>query len=325
MVHILFSRTQHAMIKKHYSTIVVVWLMSCLIAPLADAKTNVVTSTPGLASLVKEVGGDHVSITSLAHYKQDPHFVDGRPSFLLKLNRADLVIYIGLGLEIGWLPPLIRDSRNAAIQAGKIGNLNASTICGPLLDKSTGKADRKFGDIHPQGNPHYLYAPWYALRTVENIAQRLSLIDPKNKRNYHDNLKRFRQALKAKVSHWEKTMSQYKGKPIVGYHKSLIYLVDWLGLNQVGFIEPLAGISPTPKHLARLATHMKQNNVRIIMSEPWYDSKVAQVFAETVNALLISLPGDVGSENTATYLGWINHLINQLDVGFKKVYHSEER
>ncbi len=288
------------------------WLMPAR----ASAEVNVVTTVPVLADLVRQVGGSYVSVHSLAPANQDPHYVDARPSFVLALHRADLLVYVGLGLEVGWLPTLLADARNADIQPGRPGHLDASTVCGPILGKPDGRVDRSRGDLHPSGNPHYLLDPRYGLRVADAIAQRLAMLDPEHAQAYRSAYQAFAQRMRRRIAAWEHTMAPFRGQPIVGYHESLVYLAHWLGLKEAGFVEPLPGISPSPRHLAQLILSMRRQHVRVLLSEPWYDMETARTVAAKSGATLVRLPGGVGSPGIRDYEGYIDAVVRGLSKAF---------
>jgi zinc/manganese transport system substrate-binding protein len=293
-----------------------VFLLAFLIGGSASAKTRVVTTTTGLKALAMEVGGEHVIVDAMASPLQDPHFVDGRPSLVVLLNRADLLLHIGLGLEDGWLPPLLVNARNRKIQGGQPGNLNASRHAGPLLSAAGAGSDRRFGDVHPGGNPHFLYHPRYALRVARAIADRLSSLEPDHKVAFTSNLLKFETRLKNGIGRWEARMAPHKGKSVVGYHQSLIYLTSWFGLSEMGFVEPVPGINPDPRHLAGLILGMRKRGVPLVISEPWYNAETTRVVAEKAKAQLLLLPGDVGARGAQSYEEWMNGLVGALSEAF---------
>ncbi len=295
-------------------------LFSFLFGGRAYAEVNVVTTVPTLAALVKEVAGSDAKVRSLALPNQDPHFVDPRPSFVLALHRADLLVYIGLGLEIGWLPSLIAESRNADIQPGRPGHLDASRVCGEILGRPDGPVDRSRGDVHPGGNPHYLLNPYYALRVARAVADRLAHLDPDHASGYRHRFDAFSSRLKSRIQSWEKKMSPYRGRPIVGYHQSLVYFARWMRLREAGFIEPLPGISPSPRHLASLILRMRKNGVKVLVSEPWYDAETTRIVAQKTSSSIVRLPGGVGSEGTHDYIDYIDYIVSRFLHAFGEAY-----
>ncbi len=261
----------------------------------AHAELKVVASIPTLASLAKEVGGDRISVQALGKGSQDPHFVEAKPSLMLTLNRADLLLHVGLELEIGWLPPLVLGSRNPNIQSGEPGNLDCSTSI-PVLDVPTTKVERSQGDIHPGGNPHYWLPPDNAKRLAALIEARLAQLDPDGRADYEKHLADFNARVDAKVKEWAPLIEKARGAKIATYHKSWSYLSLWLGLTEVGYIEPKPGIPPDPRHLAQLIGHMKKEGAGLLLMESFYSRSVAALVAEKAGAKLLVLPTDVGAQ-----------------------------
>ena len=258
------------------------------------AVLHVVSSIPTLGSLAKEVGGARIEVESLGKGYQDPHFVEPKPNLMLVLNRADLLLHVGLELEIGWLPPLVLGSRNPKIQPGELGNLDCSRSI-PVLDVPTTKLDRSMGDIHPQGNPHYWLPPANAKIIAREIAERLQQLDPDGRAEYGKNLAAFSKRVDAKTREWAPMTVKLKGVKVATYHKSWSYVSQWLGLQEVGYVEPKPGIPPDPQHLARLITVMKQEGAKLLMMENFYNKSVATLVAEKAGAKLLTLPTDVGA------------------------------
>ncbi len=262
--------------------------------PAAAAKLRVVTSIETFADLAKRIGGDRVEVTALSHGSMDPHFVEAKPSLQVALNRADLLVHVGLELEIGWLPPLVLACRNPKIQLGTPGNLDASAAI-PVLDVPTTKVDRSMGDIHPQGNPHYWLAPDNAARVAGEIAQRLRELDPSGAAAYQANLERFQSELKAKRAAWERAAAGLRGVKIVVYHKSWSYVSQWLGLVEIGYVEPKPGIPPPLSHVAALVGLMRAQHAQLVLMESFYSRSTAQLVAQQAGARLVVLPSDVGA------------------------------
>ena len=265
------------------------------------AVLQVVSSIPTLGSLAREVGGQRVHVESLGKGYQDPHFVEPKPNLMLVLNRADLLLHVGLELEIGWLPPLVLGSRNPKIQPGDLGNLDCSRAI-PVLDIPTTRVDRSMGDIHPQGNPHYWLPPGNAKIIAREIAQRLEQLDPEGRAEYEKNLASFNSRVDAKEKDWAPMIAKMKGTKVATYHKSWSYVSQWLGLEEIGYVEPKPGIPPDPSHLARLISVMKEDRARLLLVEDFYNKSVAQLVAEKAGAKLLTLPTDVGS--TAEIKDW---------------------
>src|SRR5258708_17845589 len=258
------------------------------------AVLHVVSSIQTLGSLAKEVGGDRVTVESLSKGYQDPHFVEPTPSLMRGLNRADLLVHVGLELEIGWLPPLVLGSRNPKIQIGDLGNLDCSRVI-PVLDVPTTKVDRSMGDIHPQGNPHYWLPPSNARLIAKEIAGRLSELDPEGKPTYDKNLLTFLSRVDAKEKEWAPFARKLKGVKIATYHKSWSYVSQWLGMEEIGYVEPKPGIPPDPQHLVRLISVMKAEGAKLLLMEDFYNKSVAELVAQKAGANLLDLPTDVGA------------------------------
>jgi zinc/manganese transport system substrate-binding protein len=258
------------------------------------AALHVVSSIPTLGSLAKEVGGNRVEVESLGKGYQDPHFIEPKPSLMLVLNRADLLLHVGLELEIGWLPPLVLGSRNPKIQVGEPGNLDCSRAI-PVVDIPTTKVDRSMGDIHPQGNPHYWLPPANARIVAREIAQRLMQLDPEGRAGYEKNLASFNARVDAKEKEWAPEVAKLKGVKVATYHKSWSYVSHWLGMEEIGYVEPKPGIPPDPQHLSRLIAAMKQDGAKLLLMEDFYNKSVATLVAEKAGAKLLDLPTDVGA------------------------------
>ena len=270
-------------------------LFALTVSSPARAELRVVASIPTLGSIAKEVGGDRIKVTSLGKGNQDPHFVEAKPSLMLTLNRADLLLHVGLELEIGWLPPLVLGSRNPNIQSGEPGNLDCSTAI-PVLDVPTTKVERSQGDIHPMGNPHYWLPPADAKQLAALLEGRLAQLDPDGRESYQKRLAEFNARVDAKEKEWQPLVDKIRGAKIATYHKSWTYVSKWLGLTEVGYVEPKPGIPPDPGHLARLISHMKREHATMLFMESFYSRSVARLVAEKAGSRLLVLPTDVGAE-----------------------------
>ncbi len=280
----------------------------------ALAKVRVVTSVPTLAAIAKEIGGDKLEVEGLAKGYQDPHFVDAKPSYVLLLNKADLLLYTGLDLEIGWLPVLITGSRNSKITStGSPGRLDASTLILNILEVPITKVDRSMGDIHPGGNPHYWLDPRNGIATAKGIAERLKGIDPENASYYDERLKDFVKRLSAKIKEWDEKLAPYKGTEVVTYHKSWVYFSDWAGFKEVGYIEPKPGIPPSPSYVAELIRKMKEMNVKLVIAESYYPQKTPALIAEKTGASFLALPSQVGGrEGINTYFDLFDVIVGEI-------------
>ena len=263
------------------------------------AKLNVVTTTSDLASITSAVGGDFVEVTSVARGYQDPHFVEPKPSFLLLLKKADLLAAIGLDLEIGWLPPLIDQSRNAKIRPGSPGYLDVSRGV-EILDRPAGAVNRSMGDVHPMGNPHYWLDPANAVRIAIQVEKKLEELQPANAAYFQKRLNDFKLQMNEANKRWTAALAPYKGAKIVTYHNSWPNFMRRYGINVVGYVEPKPGVPPSPSHLLQLINMMKQQKVKVIVMEPYFDHKTPQSVAERTGAELVVLYPSVGGAKSGT-------------------------
>ncbi len=280
----------------------------------ARADLAVVTTVPTLAAIAKELGGSHVSVTSLALHTQDPHFVDAKPSLALKLNKADLLLAVGLDLEAGWLPVLQEGARNPKVQRGARGYLDCSAFA-RLLDKQA-NVDRSEGDIHAGGNPHYLFDPRQIAHVAVGVAGRMAELDADNGEVYKKNLKKLLKALHKTRLGLEKKMKERRGEKVVAYHRSWIYLAEWLGLDEVAFLEPKPGIPPNPGHVAKVVKLARQHKVKVLMQESFYPDSTSKKVASLTGAKLVVLPGGVDFAGGQSLTAHVTLLVELLAKGF---------
>ncbi len=303
-------RRSHALI---VYTVAAVMLIA---GPLAAArKLRVVTSLPSLASIAESVGGDKVKVSSITKGVQDAHYVEAKPTYMVDLNRADLLLYSGLELEIGWLPLLIQGARNDQVGVGGIGNLNASRALPEhhILEKPTGEVDRSMGDVHPSGNPHYLVDPRNGALVAELVRDRLIKLDSDNEETYRRDHREFAAKLDEKIKNWEKAAEGLKGIEVVCYHPHWSYLLDWLGIKVAGYVEVRPGIPPTPRHKKMIGDLMKQRDIKVVIVSSWKEPTRAREVAESVGAKLVILPGEVNAmEGTEDYFAWIDTIVTKL-------------
>jgi len=265
----------------------------------AQGKLNVMTTTEDLGSIAREVGGDHIVVDSIAKGYQDPHFVEAKPSFILKLQKADLLVVVGRELEIGWLPPLIQQSRNAKIQPGGEGYLDASAQA-KILEIPQGQITRAMGDVHPFGNPHYWLDPENGKAIGMEIVAKLSLLRPGDKAYFEQRLADFTNRLNDAGKRWAAAMAPYKGLKVVTYHRSFPNFTDRFGLEVIGYVEPRPGIPPSPSHTLELMQEMKRQNVKIIMVEPYFDLKTPNAISRETGARVVVLAPSVGGTKEVT-------------------------
>jgi len=285
---------------------------------VAAKKIRVVTTTEDLAAITKAVGGERIQVDFIARGAQDAHFIDAKPSYVLKLSRADLFVQIGLGLERGWVPSLLVGARNATIQPGEKGYVNASKGI-DLLDIPSGKIDRSAGDVHGEGNPHYWLDPMNGERIGHNIVMGLIRIDPKGKAVYEENLKQFSIKLKAAIIGWQKKMAPFKHEKVVTYHNSWIYFLKRFSLEALAYLEPKPGIPPSPAHLEETIARIKAEDVKIIIVEPYFAGKTSQFVAKASGAKVLILPPSVSSGNKiGDYFQLFDRLITRLTNALKQ-------
>ncbi len=291
---------------------------SLLSPPAAAAKKlNVVTATTDLAALAQEVGGDKINVESIARGYQDPHFVEAKPSFLLKLRQADLLVVVGLQLEIGWLPPLITQSGNGRIQAGANGYLDASQFA-EILEIPQGSITRAMGDVHPLGNPHYWLDPDNGRRVAKGIANKLAEMDPADAAYFQQRDQDFERRLAEADKKWQAETQPFHGRKVVTYHNSLPNFAKHFGLSVVGFVEPRPGIPPTPSHTLDVINMMKRDRVKVIMVEPYFDRKTPDsIGRETGGTVVEYLPSVGGVKEVTTYFQLFDYDIALLTKAFQ--------
>jgi ABC-type Zn uptake system ZnuABC Zn-binding protein ZnuA len=282
----------------------------------AAAPPKVVTTTEDLAALVREVGGDKVSVEALARGYQDPHFVEPKPSFILKLHDADLLVVVGRELEIGWLPPLLTQSRNARIQPGAPGYLDASAGV-RILDIPTGQITRAMGDVHPQGNPHYWLDPDNGRIMAKSIAGALAAVAPADRAFFDQRYADFDRRLGEAQKRWTAAMAPYKGTRVVTYHRSWPNFTERFGLDVIGYVEPKPGIPPSPSHTIDLIAEMKRQQVKVILVEPYFDLRTPDSIARSVGGTVVVLTPSVGGVKDATdYISLFDHNVRLLTTTF---------
>ena len=278
------------------------FVTALLLAPgvaRAQGKLNVMTTTEDLASIAREVGGDRATVESMARGYQDPHFVEAKPSFILKLQKADVLVLVGRELEIGWLPPLIQQSRNSKIQQGSAGYLDAS-LQASILELPTGPVTRAMGDVHPLGNPHYWMDPENGKRVAKEIADKFAELRPNDKAFFQQKLGDFTTRMDAAEKRWMGLMAPYKGTKVVTYHRSFPNFADRFGLDIVGYVEPKPGIPPSPQHTLDLINEMKRMGVKIVLVEPYFDLKTPNAIGRDTGAQVLVMPPSVGGVKEIT-------------------------
>lgn len=284
----------------------------------AASKPNVVTATEDLAAIAREIGGDRANVESIARGYQDPHFVEPKPSFVLKLQKADLLVVVGLQLEIGWLPPLINQSRNARIQPGAAGYLDVSASS-KILDIPTTQVTRAMGDVHPLGNPHYWLDPGNGRRIAKAIQDKLSEMQPKEAPYFAQRYAEFDHRLADAEKGWETKMAPFRGRKVITYHRSWPNFCDRFGLVVVDYVEPKPGIPPSPSHTLALINTMKREGIKLILVEPYFDLRTPNSVADKVDGQVVVLMPSVGGvKEVKDYFQLFDYDINLLASALSK-------
>ena len=269
----------------------IVLIAFLLSATPAFAKVKVVATLPWIGSVADEIGKEQVEITTLVKPNQDPHMVEARPSMILATRKADILMYNGLDLEIGYLPVLIESSRNPNIQPGKPGNFDGSHFV-TVLEKPV-SVDRSMGDVHPLGNPHYHYSPARILSVAEGMANALSTIDPSHADVYKANLAAFREKVRAKQKEWSALPT--KGRRFIAYHKLFEYLAADFGFTITAYVEPKPGIPPSAGYIERLIETIRESRPDGILTTPIYGRKEVDFLAQKTGVRGVVIPHDVGA------------------------------
>ena len=284
---------------------------------VAHSQLKVVTSTTDLFDIASAVGGDKVKASHIGEGFQDPHFIEAKPSFVLQLRNADVWAFVGLELEIGWMPLLLDGARNPKIQLGGSGYVDVSKAM-PVIDVPRGSVDRSMGDVHPLGNPHYWLDPENGRRIAKLFLAKFSELDPKNAAEYAANEKAFETKLGAAESAWQAQLATIKGKPVVAWHTSWNYFAEYTGMRIVAYMEPKPGVPPSPSHLLQVVQAVKASGAKVIIMEPFYDRKVADLVARQTGATVLILPPSVGGvPGITSYLQLMQHDVTELSTRVK--------
>lgn len=277
---------------------------------------KVVTTTTDMKSITELIGGNKVSVSSIATGYQNPHFVDPKPSYIISLSNADMFVTVGLDLETGWSPQLLSSSRNTKIQKGAAGYVDASTGVGLLQVPSS--VNRSEGDIHIYGNPHYWLDPLNGKVIARNIANGLERVDPSNKNFYEANLQAFYKKIDDKMKEWQAKMTPFKGAKIIAYHNEWVYFETRFGLQIIDFMEPKPGIPPSPSQLVKVIKEIKSNNVKVIISSPYFSTSSSDVVAKQTGVKELTMATSVGAfETIKNYFDLFDYDINQLSAMLK--------
>jgi zinc/manganese transport system substrate-binding protein len=254
----------------------------------------VVTTLTDLKSITEFIGGDRVDVFAIATGFQNPHFVDPKPSYILKLSKADVFVTVGLDLEAGWVPPLLNSARNASVMKGGAGYVDASANV-PLLQVPT-DVNRGEGDIHIYGNPHYWLDPANGKIIARNICDVLVRLDRENESLFKMNLAKFNEKIDAKIKEWTTKMQPFKGTRIIAYHNEWVYFEQRFGLQIVDFLEPKPGIPPSPSQLAKVINEMKRDKMKLIITSPYFTTESAELVARTLGGKVVTLATSVGAD-----------------------------
>ena len=285
-----------------------VWLVA---AHMAVAKLNVVATTADLGALAQQVGGDAVDVFTIARPTEDPHFVDAKPSYAVKLNRADALIEGGADLEIGWLPALLDKARNNRIAAGSPGRIIASE--GVTLIEVPTALDRSKGDLHAAGNPHYTSDPFNAKIVADHLAKAFAQLDPKAAASFQANARKFAAQIDASMPKWSAALAPLKGKRVTAYHNAWPYFARRFDIRIDLFLEPKPGIAPSAAHLAEVITTMNADQVKLVLVEPFRDRRWAETAAGHAHAVVVDVPFYPGSKGAGdTYVGWMDSIVKAM-------------
>lgn len=284
-----------------------------LLAVSAEARVRVVATTPDLAAIAAAVGGDEVEVRTLSAPSQDPHYVDARPSLLVPMSRADLLMINGLDLEVGWLPSLQTNARNSAIQVGGRGFFDASQHV-TRMQVPTRRIDRSMGDVHPGGNPHFTFDPRRAAEIATALSETLSRLEPSLESHWQQGASRFISELEALAQRQRERFAALpdEARRVVSYHQSLIYLFDWLQLEEVATIEPLPGIDPNPRHTASVLQTMRTQSVDVVIQEEFYPRSVSNTLCSMTDATLVVIDGGTRFDAGQSYIDHIESIVDAI-------------
>jgi zinc/manganese transport system substrate-binding protein len=297
------------------TTVTLLSLLTIAAMPLPARALNIVATSPDLAWVAKEVAGKDAEVSAIARGDQDPHMVEPKPSFILKLRKADLMMQVGMDMEIGYLRPLLEQARNPKIQTGQPGFFDASEYI-VKLDVPTGKLDRSMGDVHPGGNPHYQLEPDNLARIGVALAERLSQIDSARAAEYKSRSAALAERLHKLRIEIVAQFTADKGRPVVVYHNAMKYLSNMFGLKEVAYLEPLPGIPPSPAHIVQVIGVMKQSGAKAILVENYFSRREADAVAEKTGGRVVVVPISVGGDaESGDYEALMRHLAKEIKAG----------
>ncbi len=293
---------------------IVVFLLTPLFIPIAAfTKLNVLTTTTTLKSIAKSIGGQYVKVNSITKGPQDPHFVEAKPSYMVKARQADLIIAVGLDLEIGWLPNIIRGSRNPKIKDKNSGYFQASHFITPIQVQD-GPVDRSKGDIHGLGNPHFTLDPIRAVKIANALSKRFSKLDPDNKIHYKKNAEIFEKKINEKLLNWQERIKKAGIKKVVTYHKTLSYFLHRFDLKLLGEIEPKPGIPPTVKYILSLMKTIKKEKISCVLVESFFETNTAERIKKNIPIEIKVIPTQVNATKQSTnYEALIESIVTSIE------------
>ncbi|MBI4931474.1 MAG: zinc ABC transporter substrate-binding protein [Bacteroidetes bacterium] len=272
---------------------------------------RVVTTTQDTHSIAEIIGGNKVDVFAIATGYQNPHFVDPKPSYIIKLANADLYVTLGLDLENSWSIPLLTSSKNLKIQKGTDGYVDASI--GVALMQIPSSINRAEGDIHIYGNPHYWLDPLNGKVIARNICNGLERISPENKNFFEANLKTFNEQIDLKLKSWSSAMAAFKGTKIIAYHNEWCYFENRFGLQILDFLEPKVGIPPTPSQLVKIIKEIKENSIKVIITSPYFTSSSSDIVSKQTGAKTLVLATSVGAfDSIKTYYDLFDYNVKLL-------------
>lgn len=292
-------------------------LALCFAIPAsAAAELRIVTTVGDLGAMAREVVGEHGKVDVLARPTEDPHQLDPKPSFVTRLARADMLVVVGLDLEVGWLPTLLTGSRNAKIQPGQPGHFDASRHA-VLQDVPAGRVDRAMGDVHPGGNPHFTTDPRQMARVALAFGQALGTIDPERADVYRERARNFARDSIRLAQRWEDRMAELPAekRTFVSYHKAWTYVANWLGLEDVIQIEPKPGIAPNPRHVAQVVETIRSRNIPLILQSEYYPPTNARIIAQQTPATLVVVPSQ--TREGQRYVEHIEEMVEKIYGGLR--------
>ncbi|MBA2664920.1 MAG: zinc ABC transporter substrate-binding protein [Bradymonadaceae bacterium] len=294
--------------------IILAFALAMVLPASGLAEVRIVATVGDLAAMAREVAGGDAVVDLLARPSEDPHFVDPKPSYVRRLARADVLVYTGVDLEIGWLPTLLIGSRNAALQPGQPGNFDASHHV-VLQGVAAGPVDRSMGDVHPGGNPHYTTDPRQMARVALAFGQTMGRIDPDNAPAYRERARNFARDCIRTAQRWEEHFAQLpaNARKFVSYHEAFNYVASWLGLEDVIRIEPKPGIAPNPRHVARVVEAIKSQKIRLILQSEYYPLSTANILAQQTGAKIVVIAAQTREDQR--YVEHIDHVVSLIFEG----------